>query len=618
MRSNKKIHTGNALQAIVLLLFICNYSVQAQKLVAQVAKTKVAVGEVFQIAFSINANCSNFRAPGLSDFDVYSGPNQSTSMQIVNGSVSQSITLSYFIAPRKEGKLTIGPASVQVNGKKIESNSIVVEVYKGNAAANPNNANNNRNNSNQREEDPEYASAVSNEDLFVRTYISKKSCYLGEQVVVTQKVYSRLTLRGFQNCKLPAYNGFWSQEEDRTKQITLQTENLDGINYYVANFNTTYLFPQRTGKLTIEPIEIDCVVRQRSNRQPQSVFDQFFGNGGYQDVVMKIKSKPVSVDVQALPETNKPENFSGAVGSFSYKAEMDKSSVKANEAINLKITLHGTGNVKLIDAPKINFPEGFETYDPKLNESVSVNGGVSGSKTYDYLIIPRQPGEFVIKDLNFSYFDPAKKQYITIPTPEFKISVKPGEAGASTGAQVYSQKHKVEQADNDIRYIKTGDLDLKPKDDEFFSSWKHYALVALSVFLFSGVVMARQRYIKANSNIRLVKERQAAKIARKQLVAANKLMQANKKDEFYNEIFIALNRYIGDKLNIPVADLSKESIQKNLTAKNVNNETVNKFIQALNDCEIAKYAPGTISADLNTVYNNTIELISTVEDELKA
>ncbi|MFL5753005.1 MAG: BatD family protein [Bacteroidia bacterium] len=620
MKKNKDILKHTALVVLVFLLSLMNSFGQV-KFTAQLSKNKVTIGEVFQIAFTLNTNGTNFKAPSFSDFDVYSGPNQSTNMQYVNGQMSQSITLSYFIAARKEGKFTIGPASALVNGQKMETNSVTVEVGKGNSPGNQNNSaqrNNPNSNNPQQEEEPQYSSAKSDDDLFVRTFVSKKSCYLGEQIIVTQKVYSRLNLRGFQNYKLPAYNGFWSQEEDRKKQINLETENLDGISYYVAEFNKTYLFPQRAGSITIDPVEIDCIVRKRSNKKPQNIFEQFFGGGGYEDALVKIKSKPVSIEVKQLPEAGKPEGFGGAVGNFNFKAELNREKVKANESVNLKITISGRGNIKLVDAPKVNFPESFETYDPKTSENYSANGGVSGSKTYDYLIIPRQKGEFVLNNLNFSYFDPEKKQYVSIPTPDFKITVTEPDAGTTGGAQVYIPKNTIDQKENDIRYIKTGDLHLKPVNEEFFSSWKHYTLMALPLFLFFGFVIGRNAWIKQNSNIAAVKERRAAKFAKKQLTLANKFKTENKKDEFYNELFIALNTYVSHKLSIPVSDLTKENIQKSLLAKQVKPETVSMLIGTINDCEFARYAPGAASPDLNSIYTNTVKLITNIEDEIKA
>ncbi len=577
----------------------------AQKLTAQVSNNKVAAGEVFQITFSASGNIGSFKAPAFSEFDVYSGPNQSTSMQIINGTMSQSMSFSFMLAARKEGKFTIGSAVATINGTKSESNPITIEVGKGNP---------------QQQQGPSQQQnvnsdgSVSSEDLFVRTYLSKKQCYLGEQIVITQKVYCRANLRGFQNFNPPEYNGFWSKDEERKGQIQLNVENLDGVNYNVAEFSKTYLFPQRTGKLTIEPIEIDCIVRQQVKRQ-QSLFDQFFG-GSAQDIIVKIKSKPVSVDVMALPEKGKPDNFTGAVGNFSFSAKLDHNKIKANESINLKMTISGKGNINLASTPKINFPEGFETYDPKITENISTIGGVSGTKTYEYLVIPRKQGDFILKDINFSYFDTEKKQYIILPSPEIQVTVDAPDPNSAGSAQVYNPKHEIQTEENDIRYIKTGDLKLQSADDEFFASWKHYALLGLITGLFIGFLIGRKNYLKTLSDVVGVKQKRAIKIARKRLALAEKFKNDNKQDVFYNEVLNALNNYISFKLNIPVADLSKDYIAENLTKKNVRQETIDKLTSTLNDCEYARYAPAAAEKDLNLVYNNTIELITKIENEL--
>ena len=591
----------------------------AQKLVAQVSKNKVVTGEVFQISFTVNGNMSGFKPPSFSDFDVYSGPNQSTSMQIANGNMSQTVSYSYMIAARKEGKFTIGSASCIINNVKSESNPIAIEVAKGNPQQQQQRQQQQQNpfggafGNEEPQQDPQNISA---EDLFIRTYVNKKQCYLGEQIIVTQKIYARtnITHRGMQGGKFPSFDGFWSKAEEKKGNLPINTETLDGVSYGVVEFSQTYLFPQRTGKLTIDPLELDWVVRVKAKRQ-QSLFDQFFGGGG-QDVVAKLKSKSVVIDVQALPEKGKPENFTGAVGNFSFNAKLNHNKVKANESINLKLTVTGKGNINLVSTPKINFPDGFETYDPKVNETISTAGGVSGTKTYEYLVIPRKQGEFILKDINFTYFDAEKKQYITLPSPEIKITVDAADPNSSGNVQVYNPKHEIQTEENDIRYIKTGDLKLQAVDEEFFASWKHYATLGLIAFLFIGFMIARNNYVKSQSDVVGVKQKRAIKIARKQLALAEKFKNENKQDAFYNEVLTALNSYVSFKLNIPVADLSKDNITENLMKRNVSTETIKKLISTLNDCEYARYAPAAAEKDLNLVYNNTIELITKIENEL--
>lgn len=591
-------------------------AIQAQtpNFYAQVSKNKVAVGEVFQIAFTLEGSGTNLTYPNFKDFDIYAGPNQSQSVSMVNGHVSQSITISFFLAAKHEGKFVIGPATIVAGGQKLETKSIAIEVSKG-AAQQPQAGATQSQGQAAANEKNQYASAVSNEDLFVRTFLSKTKCYLGEQITLTQKVYSRVDLRGFQNVKFPPYNGFWSQQEDDNKQISLQTENIDGINYYVAEYNKVFLFPQRTGKITIEPVELECIVRRQTKRAPRNIFEQFFGAGGYEDIAVKVKSKPVSVEVIDLPQDNKPQDFTGAVGSFSYKTEISKDRVKANDAFNLKLTISGRGNIKLVEPLKLNLPESFEVYDPKVNESIKTIGGVSGSKTYDYLIIPREKGEFVINNLNFSYFDADKKQYITIPSPDINLTILEGEAGS---AQVIAPaKRDVKESENDIRYIKTGNLGLQKEEGEFFGSALHYALLIAPIAAFGLILYGVRLRIKANSDVRAVKERKAAKMAKKQLVLAEKYMHAGKKDEFFNEILNALHKYIGHKFGLSIIDLSKEKISEMLIAKQVSTETTEQLINALNTCEYAKYAPSAVTGDLKQVYNDTVQLISQIENQIK-
>jgi len=601
--------------AFTLFVFVSAF-LFAQKVTVQVSSSKVQVGVPFQIAFAVNATPSTYTPPNFKDFDIYSGPNQSQSMQYVNGNMSQSFSISFLIAAKKEGKLTIGPMTMLVNGQNVQSNPLTIEAVKGNVA--PQQQQQQQQAASNEQDEAAYSTKVSGEDVFLRTSVTKTKCYLGEQVTVTQKVYSRLDLRGFQNVKFPSYNGFWSQQQENTSNIQLQIENLDGVNYYVGEFSRTYVFPQRTGQLTIDPTELECVVRKQSNKKPRNIFEQFFGAGGFEDVAVKVKSKPVTINVQALPDENKPAGFLGGVGSFSCKVEVTKQSVKANDAFNLKISINGKGNVKLLEPPKLSLPESFETYEPKITENISNTGSVSGSKVFNYLIIPREAGEFTLSGLDFSYFDAEKKKYVTIPSPEFKITVTAGDGKSDASAKVYDHlKHEVKETENDIRYIKTGNFELKQNETEFFNSVSHIALVFTPVLLLLGALGYRSYYLKRNSDVVALRGRKAAGVAKKQLVNAEKQMKLNNKEQFYTEVIQALNSYLGNKFNIPVADLSKESIGIELNKRLIKPGIQNKLFETINQCEYAKYAPGAVSGDLQQVYQNTVELISEIESELK-
>ncbi len=587
----------------------------AQKFTASASKTKVAAGETFQITFSLNANGSNFKMPALNEFDVYSGPNQSTSMSFVNGAMSQSLTLSYIVAAKKEGKITIAPASVTVNGATVQSNSLAIEVVKGGT---PNTQNQNQGNQNQQKPTSPSSDDIG-DNLFVRTSVNKTKVYQGEQITVTHKVYTRYTLRGFQDIKFPDYTGFWSQDvPTNNQQIQVATENVDGVVYNVAELKKTYLFPQRSGKLTIEPMKAEVVIRKQSNRKPRDIFDQFFG-GGFEDATYSVKSKPLTIDVTPLPEANKPAGFAGAVGDYSFKAEISKDKVKANDAINLTITITGKGNIKLIDPLKVNFPEDFETYDAKTKDNITAGPtGVSGSKTFDYLVIPRHEGDYKIDQINFSYFDTEKKQYVTLPSPEFKIHVDKGKDGDGS-ASVFNPRSKedVKVLGNDIRYIKTNNIHLHPATSYFFGSGLFYLGVILPFIIFILFIILLRKRREENKDVVAVKSRKATKMAKKQLLLAEKHLKQKNKEQFYVEIFKALYGYVSNKLNIPTANLNKETITESLKLKSVSEATIQQLMTTLDNCEFAHYAPSAVSGDLKNIYDNTVELITKIENEIK-
>ena len=609
--SKDKFKNANGL--VLALLFLCFYSSYfSQKISVQVSANRVQVGAAFQVVFTVNAQPTTYTPPNFNGFDVFSGPNVSQSTQIMNGNMSQQFMISFLIAAKKEGKLQIGPMLMVVSGQSLSSIPVNIEATKG--AVPPGQQQTAQSNQNPTEQ----STKVGSEEVFVKTTVSKTKCYIGEQVMVTQKIYSRLDLRGFQNIKFPSYNGFWSQQPEGVPNVQLQIENLDGVNYYVGEFNKTYIFPQRIGALTIDPTEVECVVRKQSNKKPRNIFEQFFGGSAFEDVVVKAFSKKIKIDVMDVPEADKPLNFSGGVGSLNYKVEASKQNLKANDAFNLKITISGRGNLKLLEAPKLTLPQSFESYEPKVSENISNTGGVSGSKTYNYLIIPREPGDFVLNGLDFSYFDLDKKKYITIPSPEVKITVTRGDGKSNASAQVFDHlKQEIKETENDIRFIKKGEFKLQKGDAEFFNSSTHLFLMSLPLILFAGALGYRSYYIKQNSDVVAVRGRKAASFAKKKLVNAEKQMKQNNKEAFYTEVINALNSYLGNKFNIPVADLSRDNITKELELRQIKPDTQLKLFDTIDQCEYAKYAPGAVSGDLQTVYKNTVELILDIESELK-
>ena len=593
------------------ILTLANYSF-SQKLTATANPNRVAVGETFQIQFSLSGSGSNFKLPPLTDFDIYEGPYQSSSTSIINGAVSNSTSLTYVLMAKKEGKITIGAASVLSGGKTIQSNTIEVEVTKGRAPTT------NQNSSNGQNVTPPSTEDIS-DNLFLKALVSKTKSYLGELVNVKVKLYTRTDFRIRDFKKIPSYAGFFVQEikEKGQPQNTQTKETINGVNYAVFDIYETFLIPQQTGQLTIEPYELDCIVRQKSNKRPRSIIEQIMG-GGYEDVEYTIKSKPITIDVSPLPEANKPPNFSGAVGEYSFKAQINKDKVKADDGVNLTISVIGKGNIKLIDAPKIPFPEDFETYDPKTTENINISAnGVSGTKTFDYLFIPRHEGDYKIDQINFSYFDPVKKEYVTLPSPEFNLHVDKGNGASATVIGNSNHQEELKVLGNDIRYIKTNAAHLKPKDDFFFGSPLFIAGLICPFLVFIGFIFIRRKNIEQNKDVVAVKSRKATKMARKRLSIAEQHLKSNNKELFYIEIFKSLYGYISDKLNIPVADLNKEHISETLMSRSVNTDTTIQLIKTLDNCEYARYAPSAVSGDLQGIYNSTVELITKIENEIR-
>ena len=603
-------------QFLIIALVGCT-TLYSQTFKASASRTTVGTGEQFQIEYSIDANAGGFHPPAFAGFDVYSGPNESQSVQFINGNVSQSISVSYILAGKQEGTFTIGPASITVGGKSISSNSLTIKVVKGSAPA-PS-----QQNSAQQAQTPgnpnQPQSVTPNGDvkknLFMKLLPGKSKVYQGEQVLLTIKLYWRLNLQNIASPSFPEYNGFYNEDiTPKNAQIVPTKENYNGISYGVALLKQTILIPQHPGTLKIDPATVDCIVAERT--KSNDVFEQFFG-GGYRSVKYTIKSEPISIEVMPLPETKK--SFSGAVGQFNIKGTLDKSNVKANDAINLNITLSGSGNLKLVDSLPVRFPPDFDHYDPKLTDHFSATAsGVSGSRSFNYLLIPRHQGNYKIPSEEFTYFDPQKKSYVTLSIPEFSIDVAKGDNNnAVTMSGGGTSKEDIKLLGQDIRYIHTGHVAASSSGGEFFLySYPFYAGLSIPVLAFILIVFARRKYIEMNKDITSVKQRGATRMAKKRLKTAFKYIASNNKEGFYEEIHKALNNYLSDKFTIPVADLSKENISAKLAEKNTKPETLQALISMLDNCEYARYAPATVTSNLNEVYQSTVKLITQLEDEI--
>ncbi len=587
------------------------------------APNTVGSGQQFAVTFTVNAAASNFKAPSFKGFSVLSGPNQSSSssMQIINGKMNQSVSYSftYYLQAGNEGNYTVAPARITVEGKTYESESISIKVVKSSQGANNQQQ---QQQQSQSQNNQSGGNGVSDNDIFLRANVSNASPYLGEQIIVTYKLYTAVGIAQYSINKLSSNKGFWSEdlnkENDKPKQYK---ENIKGKQYIVAEIRKVAFFPQESGKLDINPLEVDVIAQiQTQRRKTNSIFDFFDDpfSSSYQNVKKTIRSNNITINAKPLPSANKPEDFTGAVGTFTFRSEIDKNELKANEAVNLKFTISGRGNIKLIDKLNVNFPTDFETYDPKIIDNINKSdNGVSGTKTFDYLLIPRNQGVYTIKPVTFTYFDLNKGKYVTLSSPEYTIKVSKGDGKQNNVALTSVNQEEIKYIGSDIEHIKTKPMSLYKKGEHFFLSDLFYIILSIPLLLFIIALIIRRKHLKLRSDLALLKNRKATKVANKRLKKAKNYLLTKEKDNFYIEISNALWGYISDKFSIPLAELSMESVNDALKSRNVKDEIVSQFIKTLNNCEFARFAPGDESLTMDKIYKEAIDVISKTENELK-
>ncbi len=566
----------------------------------------VELGEQFRLAFTVNAKGQNLKLPDLADFEVLMGPStsQNTSFQIINGVSSQSVSFSYLyiLRAKKEGKFNINAASITVDGTEYKSNVQNIEVVKGSAKPSTGGV----------DTPTSTPGTISKNDLFVKLNLDKRSLYKGEHLTATIKIYSRVNLNGFEDISIPNFEGFWAQDILLPQQISLQRETYNGEIYNVGTLKKTLLFPQQTGNIQIGAVKIDCIVQQRVKKS-QSMFDDFFDS--FANVKATIVSEPVSVNVSPLPSP--PEGFSGAVGRFDIRSSITSRNVRENDAITIKLDVNGNGNIKLINPPKISFPADFEVYDPKTNSNFnSSDQGLIGNITFEYLFLPRFAGTYTIPALKFVYFDTSTKKYVTKATEEYQIRV---EKGDGTHAQTVNAvaKEDLKQIGSDIRYIKAANLKLKPKGYTFFGSFAFYLLYIGGALTLLAIYLLNQKRIRENANVARMKNKKASKVALKRLKEASGHLQTGADEKFYESVTRAFWGYLSDKLTIPASELSREKASEELSKHAVSTGIIERFVQILDTCEYARFAPGGGSAKMKELYDEATEVMSVMEKEIK-
>ncbi|MGC1391125.1 MAG: BatD family protein [Bacteroidales bacterium] len=593
------------------LIFFLSYSVSAQDIYVKAEyQAVVNSGEQFTVMWTVNAGGGEFSAPSFKSFYKLMGPqtSYSSSTQIINGKMSNQTSYSYvyYLQALKEGKFVIPPASFTLKNKTYYSDSLHIEVI-GNTSQKQNVTSGSSNSA----VDSEIES--SGKDLFINLSVNRKEILIGEPVVATVKIYSRVNIAGINEIKYPSFNSFLRSDIETPPLTSLRQENVNGTIYGSGVIQQFLLYPQVTGEINIDPVQISVLIQQKTRGESDPFFGDFFSS--YQTVPKAAASQPVKIKVKALPGVQ-PSDFSGVVGKLDLKATLNKQSVNVNDAVTFKIVISGNGNLKIASAPVLKLPPDIEVYDPKITDDIR-NGinGTNGQKSFEYLMIPRHNGDFTIPPISYSYFNIANGRYDKLTTEEFHFSAQKV-SGQNTGATVYGgvSKEDVKYLGKDIRFIKSDPGNLKKADNILFSKQSFYCAYAFSLLAFLLILFLRREHIRRNSDSSMVRNRKAGKVAIKRLHSASVCMKNEEIDQFYDEILKAIWGYLSDKLNIPVSDLTRNNAIAALQQQGIEEDHIQNLSKILDACEFERFAPSSSGTEPGSIYEGASQFIKSVEN----
>lgn len=612
------MHIKQKQQGVMLFLLLAFLLMgNATRSMAQVtfkasAPAAVVQGEQFRLSFVLNKEGRDLRLPDMPDFDLLFGPSTSTSysQRTINGKTTSesSVTYTYILVAKKPGSFTIPAASITVDGSNYQSNTIKINVLPPDEKASQGSTPRDRSSS----ESTSGSATVSAKDAFIRAIVSKNNIYEQEGFTVTFRLYTTLNIVNFGKIQFPEFEGFMVEEIPLPVNQQLQMERYNDRNYYTADLRKTLLFPQRSGQITIPAGNIEMVFSVPSGRSVST----FFGTQEVMvDVNKSLTTNPLSVNVKPLP-ADKPASYANAVGSFTLTPSISTEKAKANEAITLTLEISGTGNMKLIRNPEVSFPDNFELYDPVVDNALNATtNGLNGIRKISYMVIPRYEGNYTIPQLEFTYFDPATNRYKTLTTPEYKLQIAKGDPGSAAASDfVNRQDVKVEQ---DIRFLKTGEISYLSRTNFFVGSFAYWLWYLIPLTLLILLFLINRKQARENANVALMRTKKANKMAVRRLKTAGKYLKEQDKEQFYNEVLRALWGYFSDKLSIPLAQLSKQNIESELSKQGISEELVGKFMHILDTCEFARYAPAESDAGMDRIYQETVETIGEMENRLR-
>lgn len=595
----------------IILFLSITVKVFGQEFTASVNETTVADNERFQVTFTFSGksinNLSKFSPPSFENFLILSGPNQSTSIQIINGAQSAQLSYTFVVQPKSLGNYTIGSASIMQEGNTYKSEPIKITVVKGENKPKQ-----------QQNNDSQISDSEISKNLYIRANVDKTRAFKGEQITIVYKLYTRLSIASQMGVnKLPQYQNFWAEELETSNNINFSTEVINGKQFRVGVLKRVALFPTQTGTLEVTPLELTVPIQIQKQRNGKSIWDDFFGDpfGRSEIYEYDAKSNVVKIQVDPLP-TGQPDSFKGAVGDFNFDAKLNTTTVKSNEPITLKIDISGTGNIKLLELPEVKLPNGFEKYEPKVNEQINRSGTISGSKSAEYLLVPRVVGIREIPPVEFSYFNPDTKKYVTLKSESFSIDIKPGDKQAPIEI---AGKEDIKELGTDIRFIKTSFDDIEKREDYFFNS-TGFVIASILPFIFAvGIIGWKRKHDKLHGNVVLLRYQKAQKIAKNRLKSAMKLMENKNHTAFYTELSTALFGYLEDKLHIPKSEFTIERASADLRKLKVSDELISNLKTGAEKCEFVRFAPGAEnSAAMQDMYDEIAEVIINIEKNILA
>lgn len=611
---------------IVAFLLTAIFQMSAQNVIRVEAPDVVAVNEQFNVTFIIEGekSPSDFQWSSGDDFQLVWGPQKgsSSSIQIINGkrSSSHQTTFTYILIPKATGTFQLPAATALLSGDRISSTQASIQVVSDGASSSQSSGQNGGKSSGGGQTSSTGSGEISSNDLFMRLSLSRTEVVIGEPITATLKIYQRANVVGFENAKFPTFNGFWSQETYVPNNIEFKRESLDDKIYNTAVLRTYVLIPQQSGTITIDPAELVCLVNIRTAPSTSnSLFDSFFQDE-YRTIRKRVTTPAVKVKVNPLP-AGQPASFGGGVGNFGISARLTTDNLKTHDAASLVITVSGRGNVALLEEPKVNFPPDFEVYDTKTTENTDkINGGTSGSKSFEYPFIPRSHGDFTIDPVEYSYYDVNAGKYVILRTEPLHVKVAKGKGGDSTPVTTVNsgvERKDVKSLADDIRFIFTGKPGLSGSGSFFVGSVFFWILLALMILGATSVYLAFRKVAAMRADVAGTKNRRATRMAQKRLKLAGEYLDKNLYTAFYEELHKALIGFVSDKLNMDMSEISKDNIASALTEGGVSEEQTKAFTDLLDACEFARYSPDGGNEAMRSHYDAALKVISSIDSGLK-